>query len=612
MAHPHNILMLDRNSMIDRRIVLEAKLLREAGQRVALVASYGMLGDNEREIDGLPILRFNESTVAEYGEDPDLTAFEQIWNDLVQELPQLRSALSRAQDQLSQERYEGALGMLRPFIGRKLGMVAAALLAPRFSAKRVLAAQRLPRLVKVGAVAVFALLSLNLRMLWRLPQLMREGSVVRGSGTRLRIAELRFRISCAEVAALPPTRSALAEGLRRLAHPRYGLEQLRKSTSGLKVLPGMLLTLLTGDPYLIRRMGRFASGDFPFIVRTPKAFEGMPAAIVEHFGKQPLDTWEQAVLDFACALDRIDVVHAHDLPALRVAVLIAHKRGIRLVYDAHELYSYQPGVIGARKKRLFDTEHALIGFCDEIVCINADQAAVMQKDHGPGRYTPLTNATEQPPGFDITRRYTLVQDHLGLPEGTPTMLFMGGINRGRKIDLLLEGIAKAKVPAHMIFLTWGMEIPEFERMATELGIRDRVHFLDPVPWSEIVYWAASVDVCVMPYQALDLNTRISSPNKMYEFIAAGTPMIGSSELVNVSKVVPVEGFGVLLPFHEADDYARAIDAIFDPAQGGPERFRANLIARADKYLWKAEASGFEAMYARLLADDYVPRARSTA
>lgn len=612
MAHPHNILMLDRNSMIDRRIVLEAKLLREAGQRVALVASYGMLGDNEREIDGLPILRFNESTIAEYGEDSDLTDFEQIWNYIVQELPQLRTTLSRVEDQLSLERYDGALGLLRPFIGRKLGMVMAALLAPRFAAKRVLAAQRLPRPVKVGAVAIFALLSLNLRLLWRLPQLLREGGAVRGSGTKLRIAELRFRISCAEVAALPPARGALAEGLRRMAHPRYGLEQLRKSPGGLKILPGTLLTLLTGDLYLIRRIGRFASGDSPLIVRTPKAFEGMPEVIVEHFRKQPLDTWEQAVLDFACGLDRIDVVHAHDLPALRVAVLIAEKRGIRLVYDAHELYSYQPGVFGARKKRLFDTEHALIGFCDEIVCINADQAVVMQKDHGPGRYTPLTNATEQPEGFDITQRYTLVQDYIGLPEGTPTMLFMGGINRGRKIDLLLEGIAQASMPVHMIFLTWGMEIPEFERMATELGIRERVHFLDPVPWSEIVYWAASVDVGVMPYQALDLNTRISSPNKMYEFIAAGTPMIGSSELVNVAKVVPVEGFGVLLPFHEAADYARAIDEIFDPAAGGPERFRANLIARADKYLWKAEASGFEAMYARLLADDYAPRARAPA
>jgi glycosyltransferase involved in cell wall biosynthesis len=598
--------MIDRNSMVDRRIVLEAKLLREVGQRVALVASYGMLGDNEREIDGLPILRFNESTVAEYGEDPDLTDFEQIWNDILHELPQLRAALSRAEDQLSLERYKGALGLLRPFIGRKLGMVMAALLAPRFAANRAVAAQRLPRLVKVGAVAVFALLSLNLRMLWRLPQLLREGGGVRSSSTRLRIAELRFRISCAKVAVLPPARGALAEGLRRLAHPRYGLVQLRKSPGGLKVLRGML-TLLTGDLYLICRIGRFARGDFPFFI-----LDGMPEVIVDHFRKLPLDTWEQAVLDFACALDRIDVVHAHDLPTLRVAVLIAQKRGIRLVYDAHELYSYQPGVIGARKKRLFDTEHALIGFCDEIVCINADQAVVMQKDHGRGRYTPLTNATEQPEGFDITQRYTLVQDYIGLPKGTPTMLFMGGINRGRKIDLLLEGIAQASVPVHMIFLTWGMEIPEFERMATKLGIRERVHFLDPVPWSEIVYWAASVDVGVMPYQALDLNTRISSPNKMYEFIAAGTPMIGSSELINVAKVVPVEGFGVLLPFHEAADYARAIDEIFDPAAGGPERFRANLIARADKYLWKAEASGFEAMYARLLADDYAPRARAPA
>ncbi|MGI9143218.1 MAG: glycosyltransferase, partial [Fluviibacter sp.] len=168
----------------------------------------------------------------------------------------------------------------------------------------------------------------------------------------------------------------------------------------------------------------------------------------------------------------------------------------------------------------------------------------------------------------------------------------------------------SRVAVHMVYLTWGMEIHEFERMSTNLGIRDRVHFLNPVPWSEIVYWAASVDVGVMPYQALDLNTRISSPNKMYEFIAAGTPMIGSSELVNVAKVVPIEGFGVLRPLHVATDYAEVINEIFDPEQGGPGRFRANLIDKAHKYLWRAEASGFEAMYARLLNENYQPKARA--
>ncbi|AOW12648.1 hypothetical protein LPB72_16600 [Hydrogenophaga crassostreae] len=331
--------------------------------------------------------------------------------------------------------------------------------------------------------------------------------------------------------------------------------------------------------------------------------EGVRHELSEYFSDHPLDYWETEVLRFAENLDNIDIVHAHDLTALRIAVLIGEKRNIPVVYDAHELYSYQPGIFGQRKRELFETEHTLIKYCNEVVVINSDQAGVMQMDHGHGSYTPLTNATVRPIGFDVTKRYAYAREKLNLPDDAKLVLFMGGINRGRKIHLLMEGAARAKTPVHLVFLSWGMEVQEFKLLAIELGIADRTHFVDPVPWSEVVFWAASVDAGFMPYQALDLNTRISSPNKMYEFIAAGTPMIGSSELVNVKKIVETEGFGVLIPLKDAKDYASAIDIMFDEKLGGSERFRQALIERSDQYLFESESREFAKMYDRLLNID---------
>ena len=599
--------MIDRNCMIDRRIVLEAKLLRGLGHRVALAAAYGVLGENEREIDGLPILRFNETEATPYGPDPDFVAFEKIWSTSAQELPLLRAALAQAYDERSGLRFNAVLKVVRRILGRYLALAVASVFAPRFAARRLLASQKAPTWLQYVGVVFFALLALDIPLLSKVPRLLRGRHRTRSPTLNLRIAELKFRISCAEV-ALMPTVTGAQEWFRRVRRPRYGLEQLRKSDHPLRVLAGALLVFITLDLFLITRIRRFSQGDFPFIVRTPSGLEGMPEPIVAHFSAQPLDAWEQSVLDFACGLDHIDLVHAHDLPALRTATLIAQKRKIPLVYDAHELYSYQPGIVGERQRRLFDTEHALIPFVDEVICINADQAMVMQKDHGPGSYTPLTNATERPEGFDPAHRYAKVQEHLGLAKDTPTMLFMGGINKGRKIDQLLAGMALAQAQPHMIFLTWGMEIPEFRQQAQDLGIAHRVHFLDPIPWSEIVLWAASVDVGVMPYQALDLNTRISSPNKMYEFIAACTPMIGSTELVNVRRVVEPEGFGVLVPLHGPEDYALAIDTMFDPELGGPLRFKENLLRHSERYLWQAESQGFAQTYGRLFSPGYPAKA----
>ena len=100
----------------------------------------------------------------------------------------------------------------------------------------------------------------------------------------------------------------------------------------------------------------------------------------------------------------------------------------------------------------------------------------------------------------------------------------------------------------------------------------------------------------MPYQGTDQNTIISNPNKMYEFIAAGVPMIGSTELINVRKVVETEGFGVLEKFSEVSDYTRAIDRMFDPELGGSERFRDNLIKKHSPYLWDYQAMDVMKLY----------------
>lgn len=510
------IMMIDRNFMVDRRIVLEAKLLRKTGQKVALLATYNTHGSNERNIDGLPILRFPELDVDLTAGIPDVRVFDDIetWKP---PLPQgvteteatTRDRLAREKAASSEARFRRVFPVLRRYFGRAVGGGLAALSAPNFS-MGVVARSKLPALIRRPAVALLALLA---------------GKLSTASQVVAPVREL-------------PDQTALIAPLN--------------------------------------------------------------STLKEYFSAEPLDMWEHFVIQFALAIDVIDVVHVHDLPALRVGVVVAQTRKIPLIYDAHELYSYQPGVEGERKDRLFNTEHRLIGYCDEVVVINSDQAAVMAKDHDYHRFTPLTNATEQPEGFDITRRYSKVRDKIALPDDAKVMLFMGGINRGRKIHFLLEGIAKAKNPVHIVFLTWGMEIPEFEEMAKELGIGDRVHFLPPIPWNEIVYWAASVDIGVMPYQAEDLNTTISSPNKMYEFIAAGTAMIGSSELTNVERVVGKEGFGVLVPFHVAEDYARAIDIALDPQLGGVERFRPALIKNAHKYLWDAEAQAFSAMYNRVL------------
>jgi glycosyltransferase involved in cell wall biosynthesis len=311
------------------------------------------------------------------------------------------------------------------------------------------------------------------------------------------------------------------------------------------------------------------------------------------------DDWDFFVAEHVCKVLRPDILQANDLPTLKAAAMISATLGCPIVYDAHELYSYQPGIPSDVAKRMFEEERILSQLAVATLVINSDQAEVMAKDFGLKRLVPCTNAIDPPPDFDPASRPRLIQSAIGLKAHERVMLFQGAVNIARRIDLLVKGLALAKSKhVHLAFLTFSD--PEFFRkMAKDLGIGHRVHFLPPVAWDDMINWCASADCGVMPYQATDLNTKISSPNKMYEFIQACTPMIGSSELVNVERIVGRNGFGVLAPLREASDYANVIDEMFDESKGGAERFRPAILAKRRDYTWERAFQPVRELYREL-------------
>lgn len=294
-----------------------------------------------------------------------------------------------------------------------------------------------------------------------------------------------------------------------------------------------------------------------------------------------------------------DLIHCHDYSSLKTATVLAKKLNIPLIYDAHELYSYQPGIPKSIAKLIFKNEKKLIQYAHTCITVNQQQADIMAKDFNYQHFLPISNATVEPKDFNPQEKYDLIREHSNIPKDEPIMLFQGGINRLRKIDLLLEGLALVKQKIHLAFITFGNEVGEFKAMAEDLNIADRVHFLPEVPWEDMIYWAASADVGVLPYQADDMNTKISSPNKMYEFICSATPMIASSALINVHDILTKEHFGVSYLLKEPKDYARAIEIMFDEQLGGPKRFKEALLSQRHRYLWAHEAKTLGHFYQKL-------------
>jgi len=124
-------------------------------------------------------------------------------------------------------------------------------------------------------------------------------------------------------------------------------------------------------------------------------------------------------------------------------------------------------------------------------------------------------------------------------------------------------------------------------------VADMVQFVPSKSQDELLSYSASADLGLVPYDYdLDINTRLTSPNKLYEFITAGLPML-SNLLPYVKMVLEQEGFGKAVDMKEPAQLARALDDMTDEEIA---RYRAQMLASRWKYLWNEEKKKFLEVY----------------
>ena len=86
--------------------------------------------------------------------------------------------------------------------------------------------------------------------------------------------------------------------------------------------------------------------------------------------------------------------------------------------------------------------------------------------------------------------------------------------------------------------------PSCERRASEPALAGRLLVLPAVPPDELLDWVGSADVVAMPIQPSTLNHRLTTPNKLFEAMAAGVPVV-ASDLPGMAAIVRETGCGVL-------------------------------------------------------------------
>jgi glycosyltransferase involved in cell wall biosynthesis len=151
---------------------------------------------------------------------------------------------------------------------------------------------------------------------------------------------------------------------------------------------------------------------------------------------------------------------------------------------------------------------------------------------------------------------------------------------------------------HLVLLGDGQLAVPLRHRAGALGIGGRVHLLPPVPPHDVVAYAASADVGVSPIIPSCLNYRYSLPNKLFQTMAAGIPVV-ASDFPQVRDIVEGTRSGRVADTTRPRAMADAIGDVLadrDEARAMGERGRA---AVNERYHWDVSARRLLEVYAAL-------------
>lgn len=318
--------------------------------------------------------------------------------------------------------------------------------------------------------------------------------------------------------------------------------------------------------------------------------------------------WQMVVLGWAgaaaAAAPRADIYHGHDLTGLEAAGRAYRRRGGTLIYDSHEIF-LEAGSAATRNRFvrwwLGRSERRWTRAAAALITVNHSLAQELDRRLRPAKVVVVHNAPERwvPP----SPRPDLIRAATGVPPDAPIALYHGGFSAHRGLEeLAAAALEPGMERVHVVFLGYGSRRGLLDRLAADPRLGGRLHVLDAVPPAELLPWVASADVGVVAIQPSTLNHRMATPNKLFESLAAGLPVV-VTDFPEMRRIVcddPLGPLGETCRPGDPADLGRAILAIVGRPVDEREALRARCLAAADaRWNWETESAGLVELYAGL-------------
>lgn len=253
-----------------------------------------------------------------------------------------------------------------------------------------------------------------------------------------------------------------------------------------------------------------------------------------------------------------DIVHAHSpFSAGKIAMSIAHKRGIPIVASFHSKY-YDDLLVSLKFHGAARIGVSVImdfyNSADFVWTVNKSTAATLREYGYKGNIEVINNGTEFEAPLDRKAEGSVINERLNLKPEDRVFLYVGQLVWQKNLKVLVNALALLRdmgMEYRMLVVGMGYAENDLKKMVEDLNLSDRVVFLGPVydrQYLKRLFCRADLLVFPSLYDNASIVLQEAASQKCPALLVRGS---------NTAEGV-VDGFNGLLADNSPEDIARRI------------------------------------------------------
>lgn len=289
---------------------------------------------------------------------------------------------------------------------------------------------------------------------------------------------------------------------------------------------------------------------------------------------------------------KYDVLVANGLNTIPGIGMVALFKRTPFVYDSYNLFTESAEMIERPFLKLMwqFIERATIRKARKVYTISESIVTFLELKHRI-HVDLVRNTPENQSVRKFPPEYRLVH------EGLKVLIYQGAVNRGRGLEMIIN--AMKYLPEAMLFVVGeGEEEEVLEKLVLRTSLYNRVIFYGRVRFEELKFLTMQADLGLSAEEDICLNYRYSLPNKFFDYIHAGIPVLVSG-VQEMRKLVYERKIGQIIADHSAENLAAQIREMLSDDEM-VKQWRANAVETAKEFTWCKEKRNLIEIYQEFL------------